>query len=91
MHCLALGDVGLTSPASKMPMQVIASVAEFERDLLIERTAGKKFGRPSILNSEESAIVMKQLAAGKSVSELVRDYKIIRQTILRTKEKAILL
>jgi putative DNA-invertase from lambdoid prophage Rac len=38
VHCLALGGVDLTSPAGKMTMQVIAAVAEFERDLLIERT-----------------------------------------------------
>ena len=37
VHCLALGGVDLTSPAGKMTMQVIAAVAEFERDLLIER------------------------------------------------------
>ena len=32
VHCLALGGVDLTSPAGKMTMQVIAAVAEFERD-----------------------------------------------------------
>ncbi len=56
VHCLALGGVDLTSPAGKMTMGVIAAVAQFERDLLIERTLsgqararaeGKKFGRPS--------------------------------------------
>lgn len=55
VHCLALGGVDLTSPAGKMTMQVISAVAEFERDLLIERTQsglarakadGKKLGRP---------------------------------------------
>jgi putative DNA-invertase from lambdoid prophage Rac len=55
VHCLALGGVDLTSPAGKMTMQVISAVAEFERDLLLERTysgiarakaAGKRFGRP---------------------------------------------
>ena len=30
-HCLALGGVDLTSPAGKMTMGVIATVAEFER------------------------------------------------------------
>lgn len=44
-----------------MTMQVIAAVAEFERDLLIERTqsgiiraraAGKQFGRPPALTAE---------------------------------------
>lgn len=38
VHCLALGGVDLTSPAGKMTMGVLAAVAEFERDLLIERT-----------------------------------------------------
>ncbi|AIV77078.1 DNA invertase [Burkholderia pseudomallei] len=38
VHCLALGGVDLTSPAGKMTMGVLNAVAEFERDLLIERT-----------------------------------------------------
>lgn len=55
VHCLALGGVDLTSPAGKMTMQVLSAVAEFERDLLIERTQqglirakaeGKQLGRP---------------------------------------------
>lgn len=55
VHCLALGGVDLTSPAGKMTMQVLSAVAEFERDLLVERTQqglirakaeGKKLGRP---------------------------------------------
>ncbi|MGT5162779.1 recombinase family protein, partial [Escherichia coli] len=59
VHCLALGGVDLTSSAGKMTMQVISAVAEFERDLLLERTysgiarardAGKRFGRPPLLN-----------------------------------------
>ena len=35
---LALGGVDLTSPAGKMTTQVISAVAEFKRDLLLERT-----------------------------------------------------
>ena len=38
VHCLALGGVDLTSSAGKMTMGVINHVAQFERDLLIERT-----------------------------------------------------
>lgn len=58
VHCLALGGVDLTSPVGKMTMGVIAAVAEFERELLIERTQtglarakadGKALGRPSSL------------------------------------------
>jgi putative DNA-invertase from lambdoid prophage Rac len=97
VHCLALGGVDLTSSAGKMTMQVIAAVAEFERDLLIERTqagisrakaAGKQFGRPPALNAEARADVVKRLAAGSNVSEVAREFKTTRQTIMRIREAA---
>jgi putative DNA-invertase from lambdoid prophage Rac len=98
VHCLALGGVDLTSPAGKMTMQVIAAVAEFERDLLIERTqsgivrakaAGKQFGRPPALNAEERVAVLEQLAAGVSIAEIAREFKTTRQTIMRVRESAL--
>jgi putative DNA-invertase from lambdoid prophage Rac len=98
VHCLALGGVDLTSPAGKMTMQVIAAVAEFERDLLIERTqsgihrakaAGKQFGRPSALNTTERATVIERLAAGINVTELAREFKTTRQTIMRVRDAAL--
>src|SRR5712675_2592878 len=58
VHCLALGGVDLTSSAGKLTVGVINAVAQFERDLLIERTqsglkraksAGKVLGRPAQL------------------------------------------
>ena len=100
VHCLALGGVDLTSPAGKMTMQVIAAVAEFERDLLIERTqsgisrakaAGKKFGRPSVLRMEDRAMVIDQLAAGVAIAEGAREIKTSRQTIMRVKESVLVL
>ena len=97
VHCLALGGVDLTSAAGKMTMQVIAAVAEFERDLLIERThsgisrakgAGKRFGRPPSLNAKECALVMERLSGGASISELAREFKTTRQTIMRIRKAA---
>ena len=98
VHCLALGGVDLTSSAGKMTMQVIAAVAEFERDLLIERTqsginrakaAGKQFGRPPALNMAERAAVIEKLATGINVTELAREFKTTRQTIMRVREAAL--
>lgn len=98
VHCLALGGVDLTSPAGKMTMQVIAAVAEFERDLLIERTqsgiirakaAGKPFGRPPALNAEKRAAVVERLDAGASITEIAREFKTTRQTIIRVREAAL--
>ncbi|EAN6152236.1 recombinase family protein [Salmonella enterica] len=94
VHCLALGGVDLTSPAGKMTMQVISAVAEFERDLLIERThsgiarakaAGKRFGRPSVLNEEQKTTVIARINAGISISAIAREFNTTRQTILRVK------
>lgn len=98
VHCLALGGVDLTSAAGKMTMQVLNAVAEFERDLLIERTnagiqrartEGKQFGRPSALTTEQQAEVAERLAQGEAVAALARDFKTSRQTIMRLREKAV--
>ena len=94
VHCLALGGVDLTSPAGKMTMGVIAAVAEFERDLLIERTQsglkrakseGKTLGRPARLNEKQKLDVLSDLAGGMSVSALARKFDTSRQTIMRVR------
>lgn len=94
VHCLALGGVDLTSPAGRMTMQVIAAVAEFERDLLVERTQaglarakveGKTIGRPAALSSAQRQEVIRRLDAGASVSALARELDTSRQTIIRAR------
>lgn len=95
VHCLALGGMDLTSPAGKMTMGVIAAVAEFERDLLIERTQaglarakaeGKSFGRPPALTLEQRTEVWSRLKVGESVAALARSFDTSRQTIMRVRE-----
>lgn len=92
VHCLALGGVDLTSSAGKMTMSVIAAVAEFERDLLVERTQsglarakaeGKALGRPSSLAKELQAKALSLLSEGKSVASVAREISTSRQTIMR--------
>ena len=92
VHCLALGGVDLTSPAGRMSMAVIAAVAEFEKDLLIERTnagiarakgEGKRFGRPPSLSDAQKAAIARRLQAGAPVSELAREFRTSRQTVMR--------
>jgi putative DNA-invertase from lambdoid prophage Rac len=92
VHCLALGGVDLTSPAGKMTMQVINAVAEFERDLLIERTyagikrakaEGKSFGRPSALTVDQQAEVKQQIVSGVPIAQIAKTYETSRQTIMR--------
>jgi putative DNA-invertase from lambdoid prophage Rac len=97
VHCLTLGGVDLTSSAGKMTMGVIAAVAQFERDLLVERTQaglararaeGKKLGRPHSLSEAARLAVREGLARGDSVSALARAYGTSRQTILRIRAAA---
>lgn len=92
VHCLALGGVDLTSAAGKMTMQVINAVAEFERDLLIERThagirrakaGGKTFGRPPALDAARQEKVTQSLKAGIPVAQIAREMNTSRQTIMR--------
>lgn len=94
VHCLALGGVDLTSSAGKMTMHVINAVAQFERDLLIERTqsglqrakaAGKKLGRPARLSAEQQQAISLKLLEGQSLSALARAYGTSRQTIMRVR------
>jgi putative DNA-invertase from lambdoid prophage Rac len=97
VHCLALGGVDLTSSAGKLTMGVINAVAQFERDLLIERTQsglarakaeGKSLGRPPALSIQEQEFVRAELTSGKSVSGLAREMKTSRQTIMRARDQA---
>ncbi|MDK2375040.1 recombinase family protein [Serratia fonticola] len=94
VHCLALGGVDLGSSAGKMTMQVISAVAEFERDLLRERThsgiarakaAGKRIGRPHSLNEKQRLAVIARIDSGISISAIAREFSTTRQTILRVK------
>ena len=92
VHCLALGGVDLTSPAGKMTMGVINTMAEFERDLLIERTQsgltraksqGKTLGRPQILSVSQKQKVIRQLEERKTIAAIARNFNTSRQTIMR--------
>jgi putative DNA-invertase from lambdoid prophage Rac len=97
VHCLALGGVDLTSSAGKMTMNVINAVAQFERDLLIERTQsglarakaeGKPLGRPSALSADQQLQVKEKIANGEAISAIAREFETSRQTIMRVRDQA---
>ena len=97
VHCLALGGVDLTSSAGKMTTNVINAVAQFERDLLIERTqsglarvkaSGKPLGQPSALTPDQQAQVKDLLQNGVWISAIARQFDTSRQTIMRVRNQA---
>lgn len=96
IHCLALGGVDLASPAGRMTMAVINAVAQFERDLLVERTQaglarakaeGKALGRRASLSETRKKEVLQALADGMSIAALARKFATSRQTIMRVRNE----
>ena len=96
VHCLALGGVDLTSAAGKMTMAVIAAVAEFERDLLIERTqaglarakaSGKSLGRPQTLTDDQQRTIIEKRRQGVSLGALAKEYAVSRAAIQRVEKR----
>lgn len=97
VYCLALGGVDLTSAPGKMTMSVINAVAEFERDLLIERTQaglrrakaeGIKLGRPRALDQQQQkeAIALRQ--SGHSLAHVAKTMGVSRSAIQRVEQRA---
>lgn len=95
VHCLALGGSDLTSASGKMIMTVISAMAEFERDLLIERTQsglaraksqGKLLGRPRSLDAIQINLVEQRLAEGETIAGLAREFGTSRQSIMRIRQ-----
>jgi len=81
-----------TSHAGKLIMTVFAGIAEFERDLIRERTgAGRQaarrrgihFGRPRKLNLEQTNLVLRLVNEGKSVREIADTFNVHTATIYR--------
>ena len=81
-----------TSPSGKMIMTVFAGIAEFERDLIRERTGagrvaakkrGVRFGRPEKMNEEQKLLAKRLLQEDKSVSEVAKTFNVHKATIYR--------
>jgi DNA invertase Pin-like site-specific DNA recombinase len=73
---------------------LLAAIAEFERELIGERTgegrkrakaSGVRFGRPSVLTPHQRTEVLARLA--ERCADIARSYKVDRSTISRLKPK----
>jgi DNA invertase Pin-like site-specific DNA recombinase len=81
-----------TSPSGRMVLTVFAGIAEFERELIKERTStgriaalkrGVRFGRPSSLTAEQTALARRLLEEGNSAKEVAKTFGVHRATIYR--------
>ena len=81
-----------TSPAGRMVLTVFAGIAEFERDLIRQRTSsgreaakkrGVKFGRPSKLSAKQVALGRRLIDEGQSVREVAKVLNCHHATLYR--------
>jgi DNA invertase Pin-like site-specific DNA recombinase len=81
-----------TSAAGRMVLTVFAGIAEFERELIHERTRtgrvaaqarGVRFGRPPKLTSDQIKLAQRLIDEGRSVPEVSKILKVHRATIYR--------
>ena len=81
-----------TTHAGQMIMTVFAGIAEFERDLIRERTGagradakkrGVRFGRPKKMNADQRDLAQRLLKEGKSVREVARSFSVHPATLYR--------
>jgi len=81
-----------TTHAGKMIMTIFAGIAEFERDLIRERTGvgrsaakkrGVRFGRPRKMNDEQRSLARRLLKEGRSVGEVAHTFKVHPATVYR--------
>lgn len=86
-------DIDTTTPSGRLIFHVFGSIAEFERERIIERTReglaasrkrGRVGGRPPALNPEQRDAVRRMRdEEGRSVSEIARVFGVSRQTVVR--------
>lgn len=83
-------SIDMTTPGGKFMFHIFAAMAEFERNIISERTAtgmrewiakGGKPGRKSVITDKVAAQVVKSLNAGKTKAETARTVGIAVQTI----------
>ena len=81
-----------TTPAGKMIMTVFAGLAEFERDLIRERTgigrkaaieSGVRFGRPSKISAEQKKLAQRLLREGQSIRQVADLFGVHFTTLYR--------
>src|SRR6201993_5604753 len=93
-RCRSLSEpwADTTTHAGKMIMTIFAGIAEFERDLIRERTGagreaarrrGTHFGRPRKLNPEQTKLARRLIDEGQSIREIAETFNVHTATIYR--------
>jgi DNA invertase Pin-like site-specific DNA recombinase len=89
----SIGDpIDTTTAAGTLVLQILASIAEFERKLIKARcdegkvrarAKGTHMGRPRRLSDGERKVAVERRLAGESCEAIARDYRVSHSTISR--------
>ena len=90
----SLGDPlwDTSSSQGRLPSTLLAAIAEFERELIQERTSagreramaeGVRFGRPRKLSEYQRAEALKRRAAGETLASIAKSYAVSNAMICR--------
>jgi putative DNA-invertase from lambdoid prophage Rac len=78
------------TPSGRLQRNMLAALAEFERELILERTtagiararaAGKRFGRPRTITDDQRAECLRRLSNGESSRDCAQALKIPASTV----------
>jgi DNA invertase Pin-like site-specific DNA recombinase len=81
-----------TTAQGRLMVNILGSLAEFERELIMARTGegrkramanGVKFGRPAKLTPHQKREAIKRREAGEAHTDIARDFNVSHQTIGR--------
>jgi DNA invertase Pin-like site-specific DNA recombinase len=81
-----------TTPAGKLMLTVLGGLAEYERHLILTRTAegrtraqanGIRFGRKPALTPYQRAEALRRRAAGETLTEIAQSFNVSHMTIAR--------
>jgi len=84
--------VDTSTSTGRMVAGILMSIAEYERELVRERTAlklehsrksGRKFGRPVKLNADQAALARRMKSTGETAATICRTLGIGRTTLYR--------
>lgn len=86
-------DIDTTTPTGRLIFHVFGSIAEFERERIVERTKegleaarrrGRRGGRPPALSEEAKAEIRRMRDEDhRPIAEIARTFKVSRSTIYR--------
>jgi DNA invertase Pin-like site-specific DNA recombinase len=85
--------IDTTTPGGKLVFHVFAALAEFERDLVRERTSaglaaararGRRGGRPSVMNADKLRVAREMFASGQyTVAAIAKTLGVSRASVYR--------